>query len=55
LNIRRLKKRDRRVGLWIEIDQQRSLFLQGESSCEIDRSGCLSNATFLIGDCYDAG
>src|SRR5689334_18477844 len=49
------KERDGGVRLRVEVDQQRFLFLQGESGGEVDRGGRLSNATFLIGNRENAG
>ena len=40
----------RRVGLWIEVDDQNAFADRGKAGGEIDRGGCLAHATLLIGD-----
>jgi hypothetical protein len=49
------RKRHGAVGLRIEIDEQRRLAAQGERSGKIDGRRRLTDAPFLIGDCYDHG
>ena len=50
-----LKKGNCGVRLRIEVDEKGLFLLQGDRSSKVNRGGRLTDATFLIGNCQDAG
>ena len=50
LNVFGVEESDGGVGLWIEINKKRFLFLQSKRGGKVDRCSGLSNAAFLIGN-----
>src|SRR5580700_522084 len=54
LHLGGIKESDGRVRLRVEIDEEGFLFLQCESSSEVDGGGSFTDAAFLIGNCDDA-
>src|SRR2546423_9029532 len=44
----RIEKRDRTVGLWIEIEEKRLCAAASKRGCEIDSGGRFADAAFLV-------